>query len=53
MSYRKLENNKYRVEVEKQVNGKRRRKSQIVYTNLKGKDLDFFIADKEKNYTKQ
>lgn len=43
MSYRKIANGKYRFEVEKTVNGKRRRKSKVIKTDLKGKDLKVFL----------
>ena len=42
MSYRKVGPGKYRVEVERRINGKRRRKTEIVYTDLKGKDKYFY-----------
>lgn len=48
MSYRKIDTNKYKIEVETTVKGKRRRKSKTVTTKLKGKDLEYFISDIEK-----
>lgn len=43
MSYRKISDRKYRFEVEKTVDGKRYRKSKVVKTDLKGKDLKVFL----------
>lgn len=53
MSYRKLANGKIKIEVEKQVNGQRRRKAKTIETDCKGKDLKFQIAEIEKQLTEQ
>lgn len=47
MSWRKIGKNKYKMEVERQVNGERKRKSKTYTTDLKGRDLTRFMQAKE------
>lgn len=47
MSWKKVGDGKYRVDVERNVKGKRRRKSKRVKTDLKGRDLNRFLRNVE------
>ena len=47
MSWQKISKGKYKLEVERQVNGKRKRKSKTYTTDLKGRDLTRFLQVKE------
>lgn len=47
MSWKKIEKGKYKLEVERQVDGKRKRKSKTYTTDLKGRDLTRFLQVKE------
>ena len=47
MSWRKIGKNKYKMEVERQVDGERKRKSKTYKTELKGRDLTRFMQAKE------
>lgn len=47
MSWRKIGKNKYKMEVERQVRGERKRKSVTYNTKLKGRDLNRFMQARE------
>lgn len=47
MSWKKIGKDKYKMEVERQVDGKRKRKSKTYTTDLKGRDLTRFLQVKE------
>lgn len=47
MSWKKISDGKYKVDVERNVKGKRRRKSKRVTTDLKGRDLKRFLRNIE------
>ena len=47
MSWRKIGKNKYKMEVERQVDGERKRKSVTYNTDLKGRDLNRFMQARE------
>lgn len=47
MSWRKIGKNKYKMEVERQVDGERKRKSVTYNTKLKGRDLNRFMQARE------
>lgn len=47
MSWKKIEKNKYKLDVERQVDGKRKRKTKTYTTDLKGRDLTRFLQVKE------
>lgn len=47
MSWKKISKDKYKLEVERQVDGKRKRKSKTYTTDLKGRDLTRFLQVKE------
>lgn len=47
MSWKKIGKNKYKMDVERQVNGRRKRKSKTYTTDLKGRDLTRFMQAKE------
>lgn len=47
MSWRKIGKNKYKMEVERQVRGERKRKSKTYNTDLKGRDLNRFMQARE------
>lgn len=53
MSYRKLKDGKYKIEVEKTVNKQRYRKAKRVGTNLKGKDLKIYLFNLEMDLLKE
>lgn len=44
MSYKKISKGKYKLDVERRVNGKRRRKTKTVRTDLKGRDLNRYLS---------
>lgn len=48
MAYSKTGKNKYFINVEKTVNGKRKRRAKRITTKLKGKDLEFLVSEIEK-----
>lgn len=47
MSWRKIGKNKYKMDVERQVNGERKRKTKTYNTELKGRDLNRFMQARE------
>ncbi|WP_215508422.1 site-specific integrase [Peptoniphilus sp. EMRHCC_23] len=47
MSWKKIGKNKYKMDVERQVNGRRKRKVKTYTTDLKGRDLTRFMQAKE------
>ena len=47
MSWQKISKGKYKLEVERQVDGRRKRKSKTYTTDLKGRDLTRFLQVKE------
>ena len=47
MSWRKIGKNKYKLDVERQVNGERKRKTKTCNTDLKGRDLNRFMQARE------
>ena len=44
MSWKKISKGKYKLDVERRVNGKRRRKTKTVKTDLKGRDLNRYLS---------
>lgn len=49
MSWKKISKGKYKLDVERRVNGKRRRKTKTVKTDLKGRDLNRYLSAIEDN----
>lgn len=47
MSWRKIGKNKYKLDVERQVDGERKRKTKTYNTDLKGRDLNRFMQARE------
>lgn len=47
MSYKKIREGKYKIEVERQINGRRKRKSKTITSDLKGRDLKRQISNIE------
>lgn len=44
MSWKKISKGKYKLDVERRINGKRRRKTKTVRTDLKGRDLNRYLS---------
>lgn len=47
MSWKKISKGKYKLDVERRINGKRRRKTKTVNTELKGRDLTRYLSAAE------
>lgn len=47
MSWKKVSKNKYKLDVERRIDGQRKRKTKTVTTELKGRDLNRFLTIKE------
>lgn len=47
MSWKKISKGKYKLDVERRINGKRRRKTKTVKTDLKGRDLNRYLSSIE------